>query len=179
MEGKRIDSKLLLFTLVLVLIVLLLLNWWFDKNRVDDIWNYKEITTGAYLIYQGKKVTDRELYYDLESIVNQYLNSYINKYNDKDKIMYTDYYNYLTENYKKHLSKKEYLEISENFLKKFYISIDSSYETMDTAQVVKSIYEFENNVYMCKLQGNRSGETGYIAFRVDTANNVFNIVYIE
>ena len=41
--------------------------------------------------YQGKKITDRETYYTLEKIVNQYLNSYINKYNEEDKIMYDSY----------------------------------------------------------------------------------------
>lgn len=179
MEGKRIDSKLLLFTLVLVLIVLLLLNWLFDKNRVDDVWNYKKITTASEMIYLGQEVTDREMYYTLENIVNQYINSYINKYNDEEKIMYSDYYNYLSESYKKHLSKREYLEVAEKFLKKFYISIDSSYETMDTAQILKGVYEFENDVYLCELIANRSGETAYIALRVNTANNIFNIVYIE
>lgn len=179
MEGKRVDSKLLLFTLVLVLITLLLLNYLFDKNRDKGIWDYKEITSATDVMYFGEKVTDREIYYTLESIINQYLDSYINVNDDKDKIMYEDYYNYLTENYKKHLSKKEYKEVAENFLNKFYININSDYEAMYTYQILKDIYEFENSIYLCRLESKRNGEIGYIALQIDQSQLAFNIVYIE
>ena len=178
MEGKRVDSKLLLFTLVLVLIALLLLNWLLGNRETDSIWNYKEITTATDVMYLGTRVTDRQMYYTLESIVNQYLNSYINVYNE-EKVMYEDYYKYLTENYKKHLTKKEYMQVAEKFLNKFYININSDYESMDTNQILKNIYEFENSIYLCELKGNRSNETGYIAVQINTSELAFNIVYIE
>lgn len=179
MEGKKVDSKLLLFTLVLVLITLLLLNYLLEGNREVGIWNYKEITTATDVIYMGQKVTDRDTYYTLETIVNQYLNSYINENNDDEKIMYEDYYNYLTEGYKKHLSKKEYIEVAKNFLNKFYVNINSDYETMYTYQILKDIYDMGNNIYMCKLQSKRNNEIGYIAFQVNQSELAFNIVYIE
>lgn len=179
MEGKRVDSKLLLFTLVLVLIALLLLNNFLEGNRKDEVWNYAKITSATDVMYLGKRVTDRNIYYTLENIVNQYLNSYINTEDDQDKIMYEDYYNYLTDYYKKHLNKKEYKQVAENFLNKFYININSDYEAMYTYQLIKDIYAFDNNVYLCKLVSKRNNEIGYMAFRVNEAELAFNIVYIE
>lgn len=178
MEGKKVDPKLMLFTLILVLIVLLLFNFLLEKNRTDEIWNYKEITTAEDIMYQGKRVTDRETFYTLEKIITQYLNSYINVYNE-DKIMYEDYYQFLTKNYKNYLSKKEYKQVAEKFLNKFYINIDSDYIAMDTTRVVKRIYELDNSVYVCMLEGNKSKETGYIAIQLNTTEAIFNIVYIE
>ena len=179
MESKKIDSKLLLVTLVLVLIALLLLNKLMESNRTDEIWNYKEITTAANITYLGERITDREIYYTLENIINQYLDSYINKYNDEDKITYKDYYNYLSENYKKYLSQKEYLAVAEKFLNKFYINIESDYESMYKYQILKQIYKFDNNVYLCKLECKRNGEVGYIAFQINESELIFNIMYIE
>lgn len=177
MEGNRVDTKLLLFTLVLVLITLLLLNYFFIGNRVDGIWNYDEITTATDVMYSGTKVTDRETYYTLESIVNQYMESYVEK--EDEKTNYKEYYNYLTENYKKHLGRRKYIEVAEKFLKKFYVNIDSDYEYMNTNRIVKNIYEFDNNIYLCELRSNTTNEMGYIAFQVNDSQLAFNIVYIE
>lgn len=178
MEGKRVDTKLLLFTLVLVLIVLLLLNYFFKNNGTDEIWNYKEITTALDVMYLGQRVTDRQTYYDLESIVVQYLNSYLAEYNG-DKDTYKDYYNYLTEDYKRYLGKRKYIKVAENFLNKFYINMDSDYINMDTTQVLKNVYKFDDDVYMCELYSNSNEKTGYIAVRVNMNSARFNIVYIE
>lgn len=179
MERKKVDSKLLLFTLVLILITLLLLNYLLKGNRKDGIWDYDNITRATQVMYLGQKVTDRDTYYTLEAIVNQYLNSYIKENNDNEKIMYEDYYNFLTENYRSHLSKKEYIEVAKNFLNKFYVNINSDYETMYTYQILKEIYAFDNNIYMCKLESKRNNEVGYIAFQLNESELAFKIVYIE
>ena len=185
MERKRVDSKLLLFTLVLVLITLLLLNWLLGGNNTDEIWNYKEITSASDLVDYGEEIEDREVYYILESIVQQYLNSYVNTYNEDmkaDKLSYTQYYEYLTKNYREYLSKAEYKKLAETFLIKFKVYAESEYEAMeymDIEQVVKEIYVFENNVYLCRLKGMYTGNVGYIAIALDTSKNAFNIVYIE
>lgn len=178
MEGKKVDSKLLLFTLLLVLIALLLLNYFLGGNRVEGVWDYNNITTAEEIMYLGEEVTDRDTYYTLESVINQYLNSYINVYNE-EKIMYQDYYNYLEDNYKRHLSKKEYIEVADNFLNKFYININSDYESMYTYQILKGVYQFENNIYLCELVSKRNNETGYIAFQINESELAFKIVYIE
>lgn len=178
MEGKKVDSKLLLFTLVLVLIVLLLLNYFFERNRTDTIWNYKKITTATDVMYLGELVTDRTTYYNLENIVNQYLDSYIED-NNEDTDNYEKYYDYLTENYRRYLGKKEYMEVAEKFLNKFYININSAYESMYTYQLLKDIYKFENNVYLCVLENKSNNEIGYIAVQMKESDSTFKIVYIE
>lgn len=185
MEGKRVDTKLLLFTLVLVLITLLLLNYFLKGNNKDEIWNYEEITTAAELIYLGEEINDREIYYTLESIVQQYLNSYVNTYSEdveNDKITYVDYYDNLVQDYKEYLSKSEYEELAKKFLNKFYVNAESEYETMnymDTERIIKSVYDFGNNVYLCELKGSFTKKEGYIAIGLNTAENIFNIIYIE
>lgn len=172
MEGRKVDSKLLLFTLILVLIVLLLLNFLFNNNRDDGIWNYKEIVTGAQLIYSGTEVTDREIYYTLENIIKDYINSYVT---DSEELSYKDYYKYLTENYKKHLNKKEYYEVAQTFLNKFLVNTGS----MNTNQILKHVYELENNVYLCELVSNTTKQTAYIAIQLNTSQLIYNIVYVE
>lgn len=179
MEGKKVDSKLLLFTLILVLITLLLLNYLFEGNRTDDIWDYKEITSATDIMYKGTEITDREIYYTLETIINQYLDSYINPYDDEEKVMYQDYYKYLAKNYRKYLGKSKYKEVAEKFLNKFYININSDYESMYTHQLLKNVHAFDNNIYLCELESKRNNEVGYIAFQVNESECAFNIVYIE
>ena len=76
MEGQRIDSKLMLFTVVLVLITLLLLNYLFKNNSKEKIWDYNNITTAEDIIYIGNKVEDRKIYYNIEQIVKDYITSY-------------------------------------------------------------------------------------------------------
>ena len=185
MEGKRVDSKLLLFTLVLVLITLLLLNFLLKGNSSNDIWNYKEITTVQNLIYMGEKVTDRQIYYDLEQIVINYLNSYVDTYMEdtkEDKLSYEDYYDYLRKDYKNYLSKDEYIEVAKKFLDKFFVKTGYEYEVrefMDTERVLTDVYKFEDNVYLCRLDSKYNNSYGYIAIQLKTTESSYNIVYIE
>ena len=174
MEGKRIDSKLVLFTLVLVLITLLLLNHFLKSNSINDIWDYKNITTAGNIIYIGEKVEDRNTYYTLENIINTFINSYLSK-----DMNYKDYYEVLREDYKDFLGKKKYYKAAEDFLKKFYINIGSDYQSMDTKELIKEIYLFNNNVYLCRLESSYSNQEAYIAVMLNESNNLFNIVYIE
>lgn len=180
MEGKKVDSKLLLFTLLLGLITLLLLNYFLDKSRNNNsIWDYDKLESVEDIMYTGKRVTDRETYYALETIIYDYLDSYIADSNDDESINYEYYYNFLAKNYKEHLSKKEYKEVAEKFLNKFYINMDSDYVAMYKYQLLKEIYLLDENVYVCKLESKRNNETAYIAIRLDLAKRAFNIVYIE
>lgn len=185
MEGKRIDSKLLLFTLVLVLITLLLLNFLLKGNRADEIWNYKEITTAEDVIYLGEKDYTRQTYYDLEGIINKYLNSYVDTYSEdvsQDGLTYEQYYDYLIDDYKKHLTKDEYIEVSKKFLDKFLIKNGYEFEVtefMETEKVLKDIYKFENGVYLCKLESSYNDKHGYIAIQLMDTESTFKIVYIE
>ena len=179
MEGKRVDSKLLLFTLVLVLITLLLLNFLLKGNKVNDVWDYKKIKSAQDVIYLGQRTEDRQIYYTLEEVISEYLDSYLSK-----DLTYKDYYQFLRSDYKKHLGRGKYLKVAENFMNKFNTFIDEDYQSMEKTDIIKSIYEFNDNVYMCRLQSNRSEEydemeEGYIAVQLSSRDNMYYIVYIE
>ncbi len=185
MEGKKVDSKLLLFTLILVLITLFLLNGLFRGAKSVGIWNYDEITTGTQLIAYGTLSQDRQTYYIMEEIVNKYLNSYISTYGNEeleDWMPYEQYYDYLTDNYKDYLSRKDYEKLAKEFLNKFYVYEEGEYdatEFMDTYNVIKAIYELDNDVYLCELRGETTLNKGYIAIATDSNDNTYRIIYIE
>ena len=109
MGRKKIDSKFMLFALVLILIILLLLNWLLGNNTNKGVWDYDKINSASELIYLGEKIKDRSTYYTLEGIVANYLNSFLvgESENQEGTLNYTQYYEYLTEEYRKHLNQKE------------------------------------------------------------------------
>ena len=175
MQEKKVDSKIMLFALILVLITLFLLNRLFESNRYEGVWNYKKITSAKSLIFEGEEFTNRETYYVLEEIVNQYLDSYISK-NDNENKGYEEYYKYLTKSYKNYLSKNKYKQVAETFFNKFY---DETTNTMYTSQLITAVYKYDNDIYLCKLENKTNNEIGYIALKVSEYQQAFNIVYIE
>lgn len=184
MERKKIDSKFMLFALVLILIILLLLNWLLGNNTNNGVWDYEKINSASELIYLGEKIEDRSTYYTLEGIVANYLNSFLvgESENQEGTLNYTQYYEYLTEAYRKHLNQKEYNNVANKFLSKFYVNAKSEYEAMeymDTNKIIKNIYLFEDNIYLCELRGSQTGNKGYIAFALKENDNIYKLVYIE
>lgn len=187
MEEKRIDSKLILFTLVLVLITLLLLNHFLEGKSSDEIWDYDNITTAEDIINLGERVEDRDTYYILEEIVTNYLYSYNQLYNENTdteqaSLSYEDYYKYLNPLYKKHLNKSEYNEVAKKFLEKFCVYSESEVEIsdyMDVYKVIRNIYSFDGDVYLCECRSDFINKTGYFAVKLQTRDNSYNIMYIE
>lgn len=179
MEEKKVNSKLVLFTSILVLICLLLLNYFLSNNEDVGIWDYDNLTSGYSIMYSGEKVTDREVYYTLETVIQDYMKSYVKDTDNSDVVTYKDYYNSLSDNYKKHLGKNGYYEVAENFFTKFF-SKKLDYETMQyfgNKHVIKNVYEVENSVYLCELETSNS-EEAFIALQLLTDNTIY-IYYIE
>lgn len=177
MEGQRIDSKLMLFTVVLVLITLLLLNYLFENNSKKGVWDYNEITTAESIIYQGERVVDRETYYTIEQIIRDYINSY-EVYGD-DTLTYKDYYNYLSKEYKKKINQKEYEVKAEDFFNKLKIIYNTGYEMIDNTNILKDLYKLDNNVYVGKVQSDYSNSYGYIAIQLNEQSLDYQILWIE
>lgn len=175
MVENKVDSRLLLITLILILISLLLLNNFMGQNRQDDVWNYKEMVTANDIKYLGTSVTDRQIYYSLENVVNKYINSYNVTNTKEDDIDYKQYYQYLAKNYKKHLSKKEYIEVAEKFFSKFYALGEYAY----TYNTLKNVYLFDNGIYLCELNSKTNNDLAFLAIQLNTMSNTYNIVYIE
>lgn len=177
MEGQRIDSKLMLFTVVLVLITLLLLNYLFENNSKKGVWDYNTITTAEYLIYSGDKVEDRQLYYNVEQIIKEYIASYEKV--DSNEKTYIDYYKYLSKDYKKILTKKEYKEKAETFFNKFKTTYSSGYQNIDKNNILKELYKLDNNVFIGKVQSDYSENYGYIAVLLNEKTVQYEIIWIE
>lgn len=177
MEGKRIDSKLMLFTVVLVLITLLLLNYLFKNNSKEKIWDYNNITTAEDIIYIGNKVEDRKIYYNIEQIVKDYITSY--EVVDKNEKTYVDYYKYLSEDYKKVLNKKEYKKVAEHFFDKLKTTYSSGYKKIEKNNILKELFKLDNNLYLGKVQSDYSENYGYIAILFNEKSFQYEIVWIE
>lgn len=178
MEEKKVNSKLVLFTSILVLICLLLLNYFLSNNEDVGIWDYDNLTSGYSIMYSGEKVTDREVYYTLETVIQDYMKSYV-KDTDNDVVTYKDYYNSLSKNYKKHLGKNGYYAVAEKFFSKFFAK-KLDYETMQyfsNKHVIKNVYEVEKSVYLCELKDSNN-ESAFIALQLLTDNTIY-IYYIE
>lgn len=181
MEEKNNNIKLYLVMFLLLLICLLIFNY-FTKNasKQSEIWNYSNISNAADVLYRGNKTVDREIYYTLDKIVVKYIESYLV---EDENNTWTAYYDVLSEDYSKFLNKKEYNSVAENFLKKFYVySADveiEAIEYMDAQDIVTDIYAYEDNKYMCILESSATGNTGYIGIELDEKNKTYSIFYIE
>lgn len=178
MGEKKVNSKLVLFTSILILICLLLLNYFFSNNEDVGIWDYDNITTAYSIMYSGEKVTDREVYYTLETVIQDYMKSYV-KETDKDTVVtYKNYYNSLSKNYKKHLGKNGYYEVAEKFLSKFF-SEKLDYESIEyfNRHVIKNVYNMGDSIYFCELETSNN-EDAFIAVQLLRDNTIY-IYYIE
>lgn len=179
MEEKKVNSKLLLFTSFLVLISLLLLNYFFSSNKDKGIWDYDNIKSAYSILNYDDEVTDREIYYNLENVIQGYLKSYVKETSSSDIVTYKDYYDSLTDNYKNYLGKNGYYEVAEKFFNKFYKN-KLDYDTMQyfgEQHVLKNVYNIDNSVYLCRLEGNNN-EEAFIALQLLDDKTIY-IYYIE
>ena len=181
MEEKNNNIKLYLVMFLLLLICLLIFNY-FTKNvaKQDEIWNYSNILNVTDVLYKGEKTPDRDIYYTLDKIVVKYIESYLV---EDENNTWTAYYDVLSKDYSKFLNKKEYNTLAENFLKKFYVYSQDieieAVEYMDVQDILVDIYAYDNNKYMCVLESSVTGNTGYIGIELDEKNNTYSIFYME
>ena len=181
MEEKNNNIKLYLIMFLLVLICLLIFNYFTsNSNKANEIWNYSNINTAEDVIHKGNKTLSRDVYYTLNEIVINYIESYLVQ---EDTLSWQNYYEVLSGEYNKYLSKKAYYTLAENFLRKFYvysedIQIEAN-EYMDVQDIITDIYEYENSKYLCKLESSITGNVGYIGIELNTRNQTYSIFYIE
>ena len=50
---------------------------------------------------------------------------------------------------------------------------------MDTYQLIKGVYEIDENMYICKLYSSYNDKTSYIGIALDTGNMEFRIFFLE
>lgn len=190
MEKLNISNKSLLIILVFVLILFILASYFLKSDKTNGL-DYDN-TNILQLFYSGTEVTDRKTYYILEDIIINYLNSYTNA-KDKNgnqvslevesKYTYEEYYDTLLDSYKDYLGKKQYIEVADKFMNKFFVeSGDEDIEIhffMDTDKVLKEITTIGENQYICRLYSSYNNKEAYIGIKLDTKNNEYRIFIIE
>ena len=181
MEEKNNNIKLYLVMFLLLLICLLIFNYFTKKAaNKDEIWNYSNISTISDILHKGTKTTARDVYYNLDKIVVKYIESYLVEDENNN---WTEYYDVLSKDYSKFLNKKEYNTVAEKFLKKFYvysqdIEIEAT-EYMDVQDILMEVYAYDNNRYVCVLESSITENKGYIGIELDEKNKTYSIFYIE
>lgn len=181
---KKEDRKIWLFALLLIVstlfILLTIIKQSRDKNNIwksYDEFNYADVFLNATL------VNDRTIYWSLEDIISDFVSSYTIEevYNSETEssITYEDYYNALSENYRKFLGKERYLEVSSSFLKKFMIENEYEGASMESSGLIDSVYSVEENVYLCNLTSKIKESSGYIVIGLNPEEKSFSIMYME
>lgn len=172
------DQKLKLVVLILVLILLLVLvNILKNIKYQDKIWNYSKINSALEVINEGKPISDRKLYYELENIIIRFIVSNTGteatkkNYGVEYDTTYEDYYSILTDSYKRHLSKQEYNELVKSILDKFNAA------SMDLNGILQMIIMYEDNKYLCLLSNKQ--QFAYFGVKLNSNNNSYEIFYLE
>ena len=184
--NNNISSKQKLIILTIILVVLIVgVNILKALGKQEGIWNYKEITSATDVISSGSIITDRKTYYELEDIIVRFLlaNDGISTTNLETENIgydatYKDYYSILTKEYKKHLSRKEFNEKANKLLNRFVIPLDiEEFGYMNTKNIIKNIYGYGDNKYLCELQS--YDNVGYIGIQLNPYKDCYYIFYIE
>lgn len=193
LQGQKIII-LLLALLILIILTTVMKNIRNSSNDSVRKIDYKT-SNGESLIGISTVVNDRIIYWELNDIVSQYINSYFLSANatseqKEEFVSYKDYYNILDDNYKKYISKSKYYKKSEEFLKKFVIGENTdNEESMYTTNIIKSVYEYDDNKYICVFKDYSSSESNqeeinsvskdvYLGVELDTDSKAWKIFFI-
>lgn len=183
-------QKIILLIIMLLLLITLYnvfktLSYNMSKKKID----YVKFNVNTEISNLNKE-TSKAIYYSLEDAIVKYLNSYqdtegqIGMKPEEKFVSYKKFYSILTSDYKKYLGKSNYEKKSVDFLDKFYVKVeisdsDKSYGSVDTKNVIKNIYVFDNNRYICEVSNDTKKITGYIGIELNPSNSKWYIFYIE
>ena len=191
MENLNISNKKLLLLLSVVLVLFIIINSFINKDK-NSIIDYSKDISAKDLISKGTEISDRKIYFTLESIIIKYVNSYNNAKDESGNLIdleneyeysYEEQYDSLVDSYKSYLNKKEYITVADKFMNKLLVkSGDNDTEVhyfMDTNALVKGVYQIADNTYMCKLYSSYNDKEAYIGIVLDTKNSTYGIFFIE
>lgn len=181
-KDSTMQEKILLG---MAMLVVLLIGTFILKHFLTKKYeiNYKEKTVSNLFEY-AISTNDREVYWILNNIINSFIHSYEVELDGREKnneeYSRKDFYNVLTSEYKKVLSKKEYLELTDNMMKKF-IRYNNTLKTDDYIQEVRYLNNrvYPDNMYICKLNTIDSDVESYIGIILDTVTRSYSIFYLE
>lgn len=170
-------QKLVLVIVCLVLIILVF-SVLKSFNTNDGAIDYKN-TDSLDLVIYSSKINERDLYWTLNGIIAEFINTYQSSYNDQIKDL-NYYYKALDPDYKKFLGKKKYLEISNNLITKV-IGEQKDVFSVTPQPLITDMYRLNKyeNAYLCKLSTKNSEDEAYIGIILDTEKTKYNIFYID
>lgn len=184
-KESTMQEKILLTLTIIILLAVgtsVLRHLLLKSNNID--YNNESITS---LYDNAITVSERDIYWILNNIIDAYIKSYyleldsISEY-DRSQIIYSrgDYYEVLSNDYKKFLNKNKYMQLSENMLKKFIIN-ESFLKEDNYIYEVRYLdsNKYRENMYICKLNTINKDVESYIGIQLKPNKNLYNIFYLE
>ena len=171
-------QKLALGIVCLVLIIVVFSILRSVINTSDEVIDYDN-TDSIDLIISSSEINDRDIYWTLNGIISNFINTYQSSYNDEIKDL-DYYYNALDPNYKKFLGKKKYREVSNNLVTKVMGEDKDIFSTIPEP-LITEVYRLNDydNAYICRLATQNTYTEAYIGIILDTENTKYNIFYID
>lgn len=167
---------ILIITILLLLIVIFgILKSVTKKSEGID---YKNINTDD-LIIESSLNNDRDVYWNLNKIVYEFINTYQSKFTKEVKeVGY--YYNALDPNYRKYLGKGKYMDKANNLITKV-VGEEKNVFSLIPEPLVTSVYKMDNydSAYICELSTQNKSNDAYIGIILDTEKKKYNIFYID
>ena len=187
---------------LIVVIFVLLISTSILKNNLknqNNPWSYKEAakfeTINANIVHTNT-INDRVKYWEMYSIIDKYINTIINK----EEYSVDEYYEILTKEYKRKITKNEFkIKLNEFFNMFVYQTNSGQYNKVD--YIIDNIYLYDNNMYLChilvnteemseidrNLYYNNDSEDvvterkteGYIGIKLNEVSSTYTIFYIE
>lgn len=161
--------------LIIIIIVFYMLK---SITSNDEGIDYKNTDT-IDLVITSTQINDRDVYWNLNKIVSEFINSYQSSFN-KDVKDLNYYYGALDSNYKKFLGKKKYLESSNNLINKV-VGENKDVFTLLPDPLITKVYRLNDydNAYLCELSVKNENDEAYIGIILDTEHTKYNIFYIN
>jgi len=201
---KELDKKQKTVLLLLCAIIILFIGTRILKSSTKDnknVWDYKKadsIESIRTVVSSANHIDDRIKYWELTTI----LDKYVATITENSSTSYKQFYNILTKEYKRKISKKEYNNLASEFLYGFvYQSNDDSDKYIMADYSIKDIYLYDEDMYLCYISVNIDNMSendkslyykndyqdivvdrktdGYIGIKLDRTNSTYSIFYIE
>ncbi len=176
---KKVGLLLIVFVILMVSTSILRI---INKNN-KTTWKYGSFTSASDILYKAEIIDNRRIYWSIKEIINNFLSTMQDaEFDDTasiDKKTVSDYYSVLSDEYKRTMSNEEFEEKAKNFILSFLLEDHLGNKYVDEF-IIKNVYLFDNNKYLCELSLKDSDDTvGYFGVELDENKAKFSIFYIE
>ncbi|MCX8074430.1 MAG: hypothetical protein N2749_02445 [Clostridia bacterium] len=182
MDNLTVKQKYILLIVVLVLLIVGNVIFKAVSNKSNKIKiNYKN-ENGVTLVQKSLTNSDYSTYVTLNDIVQKYFESYLNSNNKNvsaDFVSYMGYYDVLSSEYKKYLSKNKYLDLSKHFFERYFSNFKKQYENISDQKIINKIYTFDTDRYICLLTDGNTDNSYFLGIELNPNYKTWNIFYIE